>query len=291
MRSILGYSLIGITLICTYIICHVGLGLFLPIGTSDNSEKINDVLINLSYSYMAGFVFYMLVVYFPKRIAQKKAFLLWKGGLAEVYLKISEIITAVKMVRGIEKEDRQILRNELKGMELFKPEYKAIIYHTSTTYLNGKEGRTDKRIFVYLDDLDRLSKSIKKEISKMIKLPSTPNVDVRLMEIISSIDSCGFLRTCEFLKSTPHSNDIPILNCNFGTDFYDLIQLHRRLSQFKFNRITYKFKRMNDSEIVAMKEEQTRVFQELKMQNLTQGDMLRYYNGIQCRIENGELLQ
>ena len=98
MRKILSYSLIGLTIACIYLICHIGLGWFFPIGTSDNFEKINNVLINLSYSYMAGFTFYLLVEYFPKRVAQKKAFLLWEGGLSQIYAKMSEIIAAMKMI-------------------------------------------------------------------------------------------------------------------------------------------------------------------------------------------------
>ena len=78
---LLRYSLIGITLACIYIICHLGLGWFFPVGASDNSENVNKVLLNLSYSFMAAFIFYLFVEYFPKRGLQKKAFLLWEEGI------------------------------------------------------------------------------------------------------------------------------------------------------------------------------------------------------------------
>jgi hypothetical protein len=61
-----------LTLICLYIILCVGLGWFWTIGYSDNSENINQVLINLSYSYIAGLIFYFLISFLPYRLKIEK---------------------------------------------------------------------------------------------------------------------------------------------------------------------------------------------------------------------------
>ena len=60
MKNIANIILILLTAISTYVIIYVGLGIGWPIGTSDNYERINKILENLSYSYLAGCLFYLL---------------------------------------------------------------------------------------------------------------------------------------------------------------------------------------------------------------------------------------
>ena len=50
-----------------YIIMVVGLGWFWTIGTSDNYERINGVLINLSYSFLTGYLVYLFTVSYPAK--------------------------------------------------------------------------------------------------------------------------------------------------------------------------------------------------------------------------------
>jgi len=72
MEKVVKCVLLITTLISLYIIFCVGLGWFWTIGFSFDSDKINQILINLSYSYMAGFIFYILVSYLPYRLKTEK---------------------------------------------------------------------------------------------------------------------------------------------------------------------------------------------------------------------------
>lgn len=51
--------------ISIYIIMVVGLGWFWTIGESGNYERINSLLINLSYSFLTGYLVYLFTVYLP----------------------------------------------------------------------------------------------------------------------------------------------------------------------------------------------------------------------------------
>ena len=53
--------------ISLYIVAVVGLGWFWTIGTADNYERINNVLINLSYSFLTGYVVYLLTILIPAK--------------------------------------------------------------------------------------------------------------------------------------------------------------------------------------------------------------------------------
>ncbi len=54
-----------LSLLSIYSILYIGLGILWSIGYSSNYERINTVIINLSYSYFAGLIFYIFVSYLP----------------------------------------------------------------------------------------------------------------------------------------------------------------------------------------------------------------------------------
>ncbi len=61
-----------ISVLSFYIILSVGLSLFPKIGCSSNSENINQVSLNLSYSYVAGLIFYFFISYIPINLLKRK---------------------------------------------------------------------------------------------------------------------------------------------------------------------------------------------------------------------------
>lgn len=67
MEKLIKYVLWLIAIICLYAILHIGLGCFFAIGISDKYLSINQVFINLSYSYIAGVIFYLLTIRLPYR--------------------------------------------------------------------------------------------------------------------------------------------------------------------------------------------------------------------------------
>lgn len=72
MKNIANIILVILTVISVYVIIYVGLGIGWSIGTSDNYERINKVLENLSYSYLAGCIFYILTSTVPNYYKRRK---------------------------------------------------------------------------------------------------------------------------------------------------------------------------------------------------------------------------
>lgn len=58
--------------ICIYAIGQIGFGWFWTIGSSDNADQINQVFINLSYSYITGVLVYFLTIALPKYNEDRK---------------------------------------------------------------------------------------------------------------------------------------------------------------------------------------------------------------------------
>lgn len=92
MEKVVKCVLLITTLISLYIIFCVGLGWFWTIGFSFDSDKINQILINLSYSYMAGFIFYILVSYLPYRLKTEKLKPVIKLKINDLYNQINACV-------------------------------------------------------------------------------------------------------------------------------------------------------------------------------------------------------
>ncbi len=63
---------LGVCLICLYIIIQVKFDLPLYIGNSVFAEQINDILVNLSYSYIAAYLFYLMTSRLPLALRKRK---------------------------------------------------------------------------------------------------------------------------------------------------------------------------------------------------------------------------
>ena len=86
----------SMSIIDLYIIFKFGLGWFCGIGSSENSENINQVLINLSYSYIAGLIFYLLTNSIPRYYTQQKMTPIVNTKIAEIYENIESCIQTFK---------------------------------------------------------------------------------------------------------------------------------------------------------------------------------------------------
>lgn len=72
MNNLLKISLLSISILSIYIIASVGLEVIPTFKVSKNAVNINNVSLNLSYSYLAGLIFYFFISYLPKQIELQK---------------------------------------------------------------------------------------------------------------------------------------------------------------------------------------------------------------------------
>ena len=92
-----------ITLSCIYVIGCVGLNVFPTVMDIQNAVQINNVLLNLSYSYFAGLIFYFLVSFYPF-IKQKKKFTpIINGKKSDLFNQVEACIQTFesKEVKGV----------------------------------------------------------------------------------------------------------------------------------------------------------------------------------------------
>ena len=107
MRNISNLILVILTVISFYVILYVGLGFGWPVGTSENYERINKVLENLSYSYLAGCIFYVLTVSVPYRLRRHK---LDKVLHSKISIIVGKLQDSKQCVRSLSEFQNNILK-------------------------------------------------------------------------------------------------------------------------------------------------------------------------------------
>ncbi len=178
----------SISIISLYIIFNVGLGWFCGIGSSENSENINQVLINLSYSYIAGLIFYLLTNSIPRYYTQQKITPIVNTKIAEIYENIESCIQTFKknetknlisssnpnaITTMIESEDildtsyySKIMGIDISHLEFIKTK-KDVIYNLITDILTYKEYLSDNQ----LENLEHIRSS---EVFHLLKMNGHP---------------------------------------------------------------------------------------------------------------------
>lgn len=152
---ILKYILLATTAISIYIILCVGLGWFWTVGSSINSDKINQILINLSYSYIAGFIFYVLVSYLPYTLKVQKIKPAIKLKTNNLSIQINACIQTFateenrNFIESITKEQLRetVNRNEMYNNSFYANEISYVM--NNLKFLNSTKGN----VFEIIDSL------------------------------------------------------------------------------------------------------------------------------------------
>lgn len=94
----IGIWFLGI--ICLYAVIQIQLGIFWNIGISNNADKINSVLLNLSYSYIAGLIMYALTIELPTYIYRKKIRQIIKQNIENVGICLHNLLVGFPNKEG-----------------------------------------------------------------------------------------------------------------------------------------------------------------------------------------------
>lgn len=289
-RRILNIILTAITLSCIYIICYVGLGCLWALGSNENYERINQVLLNLSYSYFAAFIFFILIEHIPEKIAAQKALNICKSDLIDIYLNMSEQIAIVSLYCQITKPAKSITISDLGNMVHYHPKNNHVYYKASCSINGVRRNDLTKGVVIFRDDLYNLSQKIGDKINHITELPASSNLDLNLLEILSGIVSCSFIRTCNTFDD-PIFNNIEHDVHNFDEEFYEFLKLYLALNKYNFDKHTYIYEALTEEEIESMERERNHVMETLTRTGMNFQNQKFYKNNIEYKIRNGRLIQ
>lgn len=221
MRTLINIVLGLITLLCINIIIIVGLDIsFLKIGEFDNSTLINTILINLSYSFVAGALFYFLVTQLPYIIERKKN----KPIIVDIINNISkqlniniETFDTNEIPNIIETVDKNYLISLINNSELFA---------VSNLSQRIAPGTQTSNHFIIEQTIENIQEYIQtlKEYKEYLSTEQ--------LSIINKIKHSGYFGVINRTKDTPLDRSLtqhPEFKNSFTDALYDIILNTRSL--------------------------------------------------------------
>lgn len=219
--------------------------------------EIGEYINNLGMAYIASILTYLVVQYIPGRQKAKKTFHLFENSFVALYMHMSELIGMYLF--EIEKE--KLKENEVTVEDLKEINSVVLIDQEKWVrildYRNGIRGNTVSHSYNLYTDVKNNTALIIDEIKKIKNSPSAVFLDEDVVEIISKIESCRFLEMISYWSqpyiAIPSYEPIVI---HQDINFYEFIQFHLELNQYIFDKITYRYERMDEQEIEREKNRQ-----------------------------------
>lgn len=275
-----------ITLILTiYTITYVELGIGFDIFPCKNADRINTILLNLSYSYIAALIFAWIWEHIPQICNEKKAFKINESNINSIYRNMHELITSLMMIYKIDKDIFELNINDLSQCNIYKPEFSFIYYEKYIIKGNNKETK-EKGIFSFWEDLEDYSTKIQKAIIKIKNLPSSTNLSLTLINLLSEIEQNELLGTYKANKTYPDNYKNQSTIYHFDEKIYNFIQLYKRMENISSIKLETKMRKLSDKAIIDLKRHRDIFINELKSYNKFPQNGLIYHNNIRYKIKD-----
>ncbi len=277
-----------ILIITIYIITYVELGIGLDIFPCKNADKINTILLNLSYSYIAALIFAWIWEHIPQICNEKKAFKINESNINSIYRNMHELITSLMMVYKIDKDIFELNINDLSQCNIYKPDFSFIYYEKYIIKGNNKETK-EKGIFSFWEDLEDYSTKIKKTIIKIKNLPSSTNLSLTLINLLSEIEQDELLGIYNAYKTYPDNYKSQSTIYHFDEKIFNFIQLYKRMGNISSIKFDTKMRELSDKAIIDLKVHREIFINELKSYNKFPQNGLIYHNYIRYKIKDGKV--
>ena len=204
--------LVLLTISCIYIIGCVGLDIFPTIGTCEKADNYNIVLLNLSYSYIAGLIFYALVSELPYRIQKTKLKPIIDSKISDLSTQIECCVKTFREEETIQTITKQHLEELVQNKD---------IYDQSS--IANAVGYNMNNLQFLVNTRKRCYEIISKEI-----VPYKKYIDCQKMANIEKIRSSIFFRLTSVYECHPNYNS-EIYKSELVNSLYDVIELLRTL--------------------------------------------------------------
>lgn len=220
-KTIVYVILVSLTILAIWAIIIVGLDLsHLKIGHFENSDKINSILINLSYSFIAGLIFYILVTQMPYMIEKKRNDPVIASLVNNISKQVNISIETYEN-KGISNVIESISEDELSTLitskSIFDPSFigQQIMANNNTTNL-----------FIIKQTVEIIREEIKAILEFKKYLSSEQQI------ILNKIRMCDYFNFTKNTQDTPLERALfntPEVRLRVGASLYELILFTREL--------------------------------------------------------------
>lgn len=227
------------------------LGLVPPLfGSAENADNINDVLVNLAYSYMAGLLFYLLNDYLPTKLRQQRALKLVSSKLVALYMKMDWVIAVEKQYNNCTKENVDMTLEDcsfadnhtLQDTQVFVKSYVRI---NSNIWRSEPVSEWYESVTSPAHNADKI-----KEIVAAIQAnPISKDLCDDVYDLLSQVYTSEFLRSLSQNRDIMKTTNLSSIGVfNGKQNLYDFIQLTLKFRSLSFPHHEHKLVRMSQEE-------------------------------------------
>jgi len=195
----------GLCFSSLFIILQVGLGLipmFTSAKTIEQVESINSVLLNLSYSYVAGVIIYLLIDFFPEKKKKRK---IEKVISPDLKLVVDEMYIFIhylnwkylnkENINDLKKEDFSVLSKfSLDKMNFsYKKPTKEITMHSTSALTEHEYFLIRKKYIIEL-------------INEIFIIPNSVYLEDDLILSLRNLKNCILFKFAEYKTVIPSQN-------------------------------------------------------------------------------------
>lgn len=243
-------------LLCLCAVCSIGGVLFhigiIPaiFGDAKNYQQINEVIVNLSYSYLAGLIFYLLNDGIPSYFQRRKAIALIAPKLLSLYSKIDWILAVSKMEANIDKENCKITLNDCSSANNITLQVSRVAIF-SYVRINNNEWNSNpsKEYYETILSQAKVVKEIKDIINSILISAVASDLNNDLVSLLYQIQHSEYLKDLETNKEMAETYNFKTIEIHEGQQkLYDFIQMYLRLNKYTFDKHEHKLVKMSQKQ-------------------------------------------
>lgn len=243
-------------LLCLCAVFSIGgvlfrIGIIPPLfGYDKNYQQINEVIVNLSYSYLAGLIFYLLNDGIPSYFRQKKAMDLIAPKLLSLYSKLDWIVAVTKLEANLDKENNKITLSDCSIANNVALHVSRIaIFSYIRINSNVWNSNPTREWYDTILSQAQFAQKVKEIIVAIQTSIVAKDLNNNLMSLLYQIQNSGYLTDLEINKELVEMNELKsIENHNGQQKLFDFIQMLLKLSLYNFEKHEHKLVKMNESQ-------------------------------------------
>ena len=215
-------------------------------------------MLNLSYSFLAGVIFYLLNSCFPSFLQRRKALKILETKFVNLYSKINKLIAIEKLQGNCNKENSKININDCEFANHGSNDNTRIFVkeHIRIDTKKWRENNTYSWVDPFMDKVKSAEK-IKELAQNILHDPISKKLDENLLETLDSVINSKtidqIIRNKEPIQLT-NGETIKFFAQIGKEPLFEFIKLEQKLREFSFPHHEHRFTKMSKEEEKEYKE-------------------------------------
>lgn len=232
--------------VITLAVIAVGIVVFSCFMGKEN--QLFQIVLNLSYSYLAGFIFYILTVTIPRVTQEEKAKLVFSHTISVISMEVEKALNTLAAYGNIHKSLHDITVKDCKDMVLMNAQTR--VFRVIETINRAGIKTTIEEKVVLENSLSETAKSIKKKINFIFSSPECRYLPEDLQIVLTEMVNSKLLEELEVMNNIEYPPyQVWFRSINLAENYVNFIPLFESILRYNSEKLRYDVRRMTPEEI------------------------------------------